>query len=166
MHHDSGSLGLWYTDRLHEFSSRVEALAPSMHHNSGSIGSCWIKGRNKSLSGVDSLVPLMHHHSESLGSWCIDRLYELLSRVESDFSVAPWSGITQILVYRQPRQILSQSGFIGSFAAPEPGWSLITKPDPDHPKGTPLIKRKEKFVMESDPPARDNVCSYKQTLRS
>ena len=49
-----------------------------------------------------------------------------------------WSTIqdTRLLTHQRNRQILSQSGYIGSFDTPWSEWSWIIDPDSDHPKGT------------------------------
>ena len=47
-----------------------------------------------------------------------------------------WSKITQIMAHQRNREILAQSGFLGSFDAPWSEWSWITDPDLDHPKET------------------------------
>lgn len=150
MHHDSGSLGLWRIDRLHELSLRVEALAPLMHHHAGSLGSWCIYSTN-------SMNYCQKRNHWFL--WCTmiqDHLDVGISTTPSN-PCAEW--IHWFLWCARTQMIFGHKV-----------WSRSSQ------RNTPLlwliIKSKDKVClqgwlgMEGDPPARDNVCSYKQNLWS
>ena len=114
-----------------------------------SLGPWSIEGTDESFPRVDLSIPLMCCDPSDLGSLVLTRIIPMEHTFSSssigkswgaflwyDPDQDQWSKIIWIMVDQMNRWILVQSGFISSFDLPWSEWSLITDPDPDHPKGT------------------------------
>ena len=82
----------------------------------------------------------------------------ILIRISDSRSFGSWH------VDQMNRWILVQSGFISSFDLPWSEWSLITDPDPDHPKGTHPWRKLHTKIQKASSETQGQIVGARESV--